>query len=198
MTGLKLPAPETGGIVILVSGWRQVGKTTLLQAVRAAALERGLSVGGFLSVARYVAGKKDGIDLLDAATGAVLPLATYQDQTHAASEIIVTGHYVFNPDALETGLRYAEAGQTADIYLVDELGPLELKRGEGWAAVIPLVRARRFGVAFVTVRPELVNAAREQIALEPDSPVLDVDADNRDALTAQVVGWVQQRRARQE
>ncbi len=196
MTELKLPAPETGGIVMLISGARQVGKTTLLSAVRAAALARGLTVGGFLSVARFVDGVKDGIDLLDAATGAVLPLATYQDQTHGASEIVVTGHYVFNPDALDAGLRFAEAGRAAGVYFVDELGPLELTRGAGWAAVIPLVRARAFGVAFVTVRPELIDVARAQMALGPDAPVIMVETRNRDALAAQLAAWTARRTPR--
>ncbi len=70
---VELPPPEQKGVVILVSGERQVGKTTLLLQVRAAA--NRLRVGGFLSVARFEGGEKTGIDLMDAATGEVMPLA---------------------------------------------------------------------------------------------------------------------------
>ncbi|NLX10186.1 MAG: hypothetical protein GXY36_11060 [Chloroflexi bacterium] len=184
----QLPMPDDSGSVILISGWRQAGKTTLLLDLRAAAREAGLRVGGFLSPGRFVQGVKTGIDLLDAASGATIPLATVGEQG-----AIHTGRYSFEAAAFEAGIRYAEAGQTADVFLMDELGPLELVRGEGWAAVIPLLRARRFGVALVVVRPDLIDAAREQIGLPPDSPLIRVDESNRDDVRDRLVGWLRGR-----
>ncbi len=67
------------------------------------------------------------------------------------------------------------AGQAADVFFVDELGPLELVRGEGWADVIPMIRARAFGAALVVVRPELIEMARGQMALPPETPVITVN-----------------------
>ncbi len=190
---MQLPSPQECGTILLVSGWRKVGKTTLLLTLRAAAHEAGLRVGGFLSVARVEDGAKTGIDLLDAATGDVVPLADYHDDTSGADDSPRTRHYVFNPAALDVGLRYAAAGQAADMFFVDELGPLELERGEGWAAVIDMVAARAFGVALVVVRPELVAAAREQMDLAPDSPLVTVSAANRAALAGQLAAWIAQR-----
>jgi nucleoside-triphosphatase THEP1 len=181
----QLPRPDQSGAVIVISGWRQVGKTTLLLSLRETALQAGLSVGGFLSLACFEAGTKTGIDLMDAATGTRLPLATFGGEGP-----VRTGHYGFDPQALEHGLRCAEAGQGADVFFVDELGPLELKRGEGWAAVIPMLRARTYGVALVVVRPELVDLARDQIDLPPDLIVLTVTEDNRDVLLASLTEWL--------
>ena len=186
-----LPAPDDSGSVILISGWRQAGKTTLLLDLRAAARDAGLQTGGFLSPGRFVQGVKTGIDLMDAASGATIPLATVGGQG-----AIHTGHYSFDAAAFAAGVRWAEAGQTADVFLVDELGPLELVRGEGWAAVIPLLRARRFGVALVVVRPELIDAAREQIGLPPDSPLIPIDESNRDDVRDRLVGWLRERAPR--
>lgn len=186
---MKLPA-DTRGTVILISGERRAGKTTLLLRLRDAMRDTGRSVGGFLSVARFAGGVKTGIDLIDAATGVKLPLADYVDNPGGADGTIHTGHYVFNPAALEIGPRFAEAGQAADVFFVDELGPLELIRGEGWAAVLPVIAARRFGVALVVVRPELLNAARDKLGLDIGTPLVMVGPDTRDALAAELIGWL--------
>jgi nucleoside-triphosphatase THEP1 len=194
----ELPPPEQKGVVILVSGERQVGKTTLLLQVRAAA--NRLRVGGFLSVARFEGSEKTGIDLMDAATGERMPLAVAEsngtridaDERGLKNEVR-TGHYRFIPAALAAGLRYALAGQGADVFFVDELGPLELVRGEGWADVIPMIRARAFGAALVVVRPELIAMARGQMALPPETPVITVNEVNRAAAAAAFVDWIRQR-----
>ena len=183
----QFPPPDKSSTVIVITGWRQVGKTTLLLGLREAAVQAGLRAGGFLSLARFEAGTKTGIDLMDAATGVTLPLATFGGEGP-----VRTGHYSFNPQALENGLRYAEMGQRADVFFVDELGPLELRRGEGWAAVIPMLWARTFGVALVVVRPELVDLAREQIGLPSDSVVLTVTEDNRRVLLSSLTDWLVQ------
>lgn len=185
-----LPAPDVRGAVVLISGWRGVGKTTLLLALRTAALETGQRVGGFLSVARFADGAKSGIDLMDAASGATVPLATYRDDTSDVGNAVHTRHYVFYPAALVAGAQYAAAGQGADVLFVDELGPLELERGEGWADVIPLVAARQYGVALVVVRPELVDVARERLGLPPLSPVIVTTGDNRDDLREALAAWI--------
>lgn len=185
MQNLNLPESAPRGTILLVSGWRRVGKTTLLLAVRQAALAAGLSVGGLLSVARFEDGAKTGIDVMDAATGDTLPLATV-----GTGGAVSTGRFTFDPAALEAGLAFAGRGQAADVFLVDELGPLELVRGEGWAEIIPLIRRRAFGVALVVVRPELVGQARAALGLPPDSPTIEIDEAGRGALAELVSAWV--------
>jgi nucleoside-triphosphatase THEP1 len=195
---IALPPPDQTGVVILISGERRVGKTTLLLHVRAAAVR--LRLGGFLSVARFEGDEKTGIDLMNAATGEIMPLAVVEsngtpmnaDERGLRKEAR-TGHYRFNPAALAAGLRYATAGQGADVFFVDELGPLELLRGEGWADVIPMIRAREFGAALVVVRPELIEVARELMRLPPETPVITVNGDNRAAVAAVLVDWIGQR-----
>ena len=189
MTLPVLLPPDARGAIILVTGERGAGKTTLLLALREAALRAGLRTGGFLSVARFVGGEKTGIDLMDAASGAVSPLAVV-----GGSGPVQTGHYTFDAAALSAGVRYAEVGHDADLFFVDELGPLELVRGEGWAATLPMIAARAYGVSLVVVRPALLGAAREALALEPDSPMMTVTRDNREALRAAVVAWIGDRR----
>jgi nucleoside-triphosphatase THEP1 len=186
---LRLPSRDTRGTVILISGDRRAGKTTVLLTVRESAIRAGRGVGGVLSVARFEESGKVGIDVMDAATGRTMPLATIGEVTGGADDVRI-GHYTFDPDALAAGLRYAEAGRGADVFFVDELGPLELQRGAGWVAVIDMIRARDFGVALVTIRPELLDHAREKMALPPDALLILVDAANRDAVAAQLANWI--------
>jgi nucleoside-triphosphatase THEP1 len=194
---IALPSPDQTGVVVLISGERRVGKTTLLLHVRAAAVR--LRLGGFLSVARFDGDEKTGIDVMDAASGEIVPLAVVvSDGTQAcigecgSSDEVRTGHYRFNPAALVAGRRYAAAGQGADVFFVDELGPLELIRGEGWADVLPMIRARHFGAALVVVRPELIEMARGQMALLPETPTITVTENNRAALAAALADWIAQ------
>jgi nucleoside-triphosphatase THEP1 len=187
---MQLPSPARRGEIILLSGWRGVGKTTLLLALREDAIQAGLTVGGFLSVPRIADGTKTGIDLMDAATGETVPLATYRGDTSGEQDVPKTKHYVFDPAALDAGRQSAEAGYAADVFFVDELGPLELRRGEGWADVISMVRVRAYGVAFVVVRPELVDLAREALELPPESPLVAVNEANRAARRVALGAWL--------
>ncbi|HML22781.1 MAG TPA: nucleoside-triphosphatase [Aggregatilinea sp.] len=183
---IMLPSAPRG--VLLISGWRRAGKTTLLLRLREAALGAGLTVGGFLSPERSHNGEKVGIDLLDVATGERVSLATV-----GGEGAVRTGHYTFDPAALDAGLRFARAGQDADVYFVDELGPLELVRGEGWASVIPLIGARRSadrGLSLVVVRPELIDAARQRLDLPAGSPVVEINEATRQALSAALEAWI--------
>ncbi len=183
-----LPSPAERGTIVLITGPRRGGKTTLLLRVWEAAQAHGLSTGGFLSVARFCGTEKVGIDVMDATTGSVQPLAVL-----GTGGPIHTGHYSFDPEGIAAGLRFAQAGRAADVFFVDELGPLELQRGEGWAAVLPLIVARAFGVCFVVIRPELIALARARLSLGDTAPTLSVDPTTRDALTDRLIAWLRQR-----
>lgn len=181
----NLPSPRERGTTILISGERGAGKTTALLRVRAAALGAGLSAGGFLSVARFAGGEKVGIDVLDAATGALHPLAEVGE-----GGALRTGVYRFHPAGIAAGLRFAQDGQGADVFFADELGPLELERGEGWADVLPLIAARAFGVGFVVVRPSLLTVVRARLSLPDGTPIAIIERGAGDAVAETLAAWV--------
>lgn len=187
MREITLPDGVARGVVLLVTGARRAGKTTLLLAVRDAARRAGWSVGGMLSLARFDGDEKVGIDVLDAASGVRRPLATVSAEPRGP---IHTGRYTFDAEGMDAGLDFARAGQGADLFIVDELGPLELVRGEGWAPVLPMIRARQFGAALVVVRPELIDLARDALGLPLTVPVLDITPDNRARWTERLSAWV--------
>ena len=190
MPVISLPSPYRRGTVILVSGERGAGKTAALLHVRQAALGAGLTTGGFLSVARFAEGEKVGIDVMGAATGALHPLAEVGE-----GGTVRTGCYRFHLAGIAAGLRFARAGQGADVFFADELGPLELERGEGWADVLPLIAARGFGVAFVVVRPSLLAAVRERLGLPDDTPTAIIESGAGEAVAERLATWIARRDA---
>lgn len=183
----SLPPPDARGVVILVTGDRRAGKTTLLLAVRQAALSAGLTVGGMLSIARFAGGEKSGIDVMDAASGMTRALAAYALEPRGP---LHTGRYTFDVDGMAAGLDFAQAGQRADLFIVDELGPLELLRGEGWAPVLPMICAQQFGAALVVVRPELIDHARTALGLPADTLVIEITPDSRVRWAERLCAWV--------
>jgi len=185
MPVINLPSPCERGTVILVSGERGAGKTAALLRVREAALDAGLTAGGFLSVARFAGGEKVGIDVMDAATGSLHPLAELGE-----GGVLRTGRYRFHPAGIAAGLCFARAGQSADVFFADELGPLELERGEGWAEVLPLIAARSFGVAFVVVRSSLLAAARTRLGLPQDTPTAIIERGAGQAVAERLAAWI--------
>lgn len=48
-----------------------------------------------------------------------------------------------------------------DFLIVDELGPLELERGEGLTIAVKILHDGKFDKALIVVRPHLVDKARE-------------------------------------
>ena len=62
-----------------------------------------------------------------------------------------------------------------DIVVIDELGPLEFIRGEGFEEGMRIVDDKRFHEMYVVVRPELVSQALKRW---PWAEVLDVRRGN--------------------
>ena len=73
---------------------------------------------------------------------------------------IRTKRWIFNKGAITWGNQMLKGSVPCDLLVVDEVGPLELERGEGWTEAIPTVRSGLFKLALVAVRPELLDAAR--------------------------------------
>jgi nucleoside-triphosphatase THEP1 len=117
------------------------------------ARRRGIGVGGVLAEARTADGLVTGLDAVDVATGNRVALAEYDRPTGGP----VTGRWHFHPAAFEAGLAWCRAVQPHQLFIVDELGPLELVQGLGWAPLLPRLRAHD-GPVIAVVRPSLVDA----------------------------------------
>ena len=117
-------------------------------------------------------GRKTAIDLVDLGTGQRRRLAEVRRADEPGT---ATQRWRFAEPALAWGnevLRAAAEGPGVDLLLVDELGPLEFVRGEGFTDGLTAMDARRYAVALVVVRPALVD---EALRRWPDALVVDVE-----------------------
>ena len=140
----------------MITGPREIGKTTLC-----ARLTRSLPmVDGVISPAMYDQdGRKIGFACRNIGTGESLELGR--------SDLLLdgpgTGRYSFSRDVLEKAVAWIEGALTrkAGVTMIDEIGPLELRRGLGFSPV--LGRLASAGDLILVVREELLPELAELI-----------------------------------
>ncbi len=165
-------------VITLLSGASGSGKTLLCLRAVAVARAAGLTVRGVLTPGRYAAdGTRIEIDLLDPATAQCWPLAVRHEQgagapggagaPDGAAESVATLHWQFVPDALARGAALLAASGACDLLVIDEIGPLELERNQGWVVALDVLRAAAYRRALVVIRPSLVEALLTRLAPLP-------------------------------
>jgi nucleoside-triphosphatase THEP1 len=163
--------------VVLLTGERAVGKTAVCQRVVEEARERGYCCSGLLSPGVLEGEEKRGIQLVDVSTGEARLLAMTDDGTAD----IRWGKYRFLSSTLQWGTLVLKAALPSHLLVVDELGPLELEKGEGLVTALELLDGGSFSLALIVVRPELVAALAERLkGLRPK--VIEVTEQTRDML----------------
>ena len=153
---------------IIKSGGRGSGKTTFCQALVDLARSAGWEVAGVLSPPILVNGQKIGIDIVDLSTNQSKRLANTIDRGGDGTK---TNRWAFDDEALSWGNQVLGNIPPCDLLVVDELGPLEFERGEGWLNGLLAVSDGDYRLVLVVIRPELVGKALE---LWPDAEVLEM------------------------
>ena len=164
---------EMSARTIIMTGERGVGKTTVCQRVVALARASQYSCGGLLTLAHPDGSR----DVLDVGSGDErrLTLPPNSDQG------VVQGCFRFDPETLAWGNDVLSRILACDLLVVDELGPLEIKRGRGWVRAFDVLRDASFTLAIVVVRPELVVQAQLRLPTSATT-VFTVTLENRDSL----------------
>ena len=168
--------------VLVLSGPSGCGKTRLCARVAELARAQGLAVGGVLTPARYDGSRKVGLDAEDLRTGCSWPLA----EGTTAADGPTTGAWHFHGAGLEAGRQALEHAVPCHILIVDELGPLELERGEGWRVAIDVLASEQFRLGLAVVRPALVPRFLELLGV-PDLPVVRVTPDHCEELAGRIL-----------
>jgi len=155
-------------VIILLTGERGIGKTTVCQRVVELVTAGGGRVAGILTpVCPNTAGEKVAIDLVDLYTGQRRVLA----RADGAEKLVGPrwGRWQFDAAALSWGnaVLARAVNAEADLLVVDEIGPLELECGQGFVPVLADLRAGRIKQALVVVRPEYLSVLRERLAPSP-------------------------------
>jgi len=147
------------GKLILLTGDRGSGKTTLLQRLIADCHFNKIDFAGLLSPAVFENGEKIAIDLLEVGSGIRRRLA---ETRKLNSSGIMTDHWVFDSQTIEWGNRILASLPQCGLFVLDELGPIELERGQGLIEGIAAVNRGNFRQAIVVVRPELIEDALQR------------------------------------
>ena len=170
---------------VLLTGTRQVGKTSVCQAVAELARARGYDLEGVLSPALHDGNSvKVGFEALDAGSGQHWLLAHTEKRLDGPR----MGPYVFDAAGLARaiGVLKRACDATDGLLLVDEIGPLELKRGQGFAPILDRLQFQGPGHVLIVVRPALLPALRRRLS-RADFSIYTVTEHNREILPGHIV-----------
>ena len=157
---------QTSPHLYLITAPRGAGKTTFCRVLADQARAAGWDVAGILSPPVFENGIKTGILAQDLRTGESRPLAVLATQSptlapDASAGVtnyhLPLGQWLFDPTVIAWGNQVLQSRQPCDLFIVDELGPLELIRGEGWSNALAALRQSTYRVGVVVIRPECVD-----------------------------------------
>lgn len=157
------------GITILTGG-RGSGKTSSCQQWLEQARQESWTVAGLISPAVFEKGSKTAIDVVNLKTGERRRLANLVDRKTGFD---VTDRWDFSSQVVEWCNAILMDRSPCDLFCVDELGPLEFYRQQGWVNAFEAIRKGVFHRAVVVIRPELLEEAHR---LWPEANILDLDA----------------------
>ena len=180
---------QTFANLILLTGARESGKTSLLSEALGKCRESAIIAAGVISPAVFENGVKTGIDLLDVRSGEKRRLA---DLRKAGSSGIMTDRWAFDSQTLEWGNKIFGSAVPCDLLLVDELGPIELEKGLGLQNGISSLNSRGYRMAIVVIRPELIQKA---LHFWPGLEVFDIDSckpNNLELMMGKISGLLKQ------
>ena len=169
--------------IVILTGERGVGKSTVCRKAVALAQAREYTCGGILTLSQ-----PDGaLDVLDVRSGDSRRLTLES----AAGPAVIQGRFRFDPETLAWGNVSLAQATPCHLLVVDEIGPLEIERGDGWLKAFGVLGEKNFALALIVVRPELVM--RVQLRLPASTTaVLTVTPDNRDSLPATLLEMLEQ------
>jgi nucleoside-triphosphatase THEP1 len=142
--------------LVLVTGMRGAGKTSWCMDLIEHARALDLKLCGLISPAIFEDGQKVGIDLLDLHSGERRRLA-YRTG-HAGGDLRTTDWQMV-VETLEWGNAILENINSCDLFILDELGPLEFEHGIGLIAGLDIIDAHKKFPSVVVVRPSLLQVS---------------------------------------
>jgi nucleoside-triphosphatase len=165
--------------IVIITGERGAGKTTLVTAVVERLRAAGACVGGVLAPGTVRDGRRNAFDVVDLATGERRPLSARDAQPGWIEEKC----FWVDPDGYRLGnAALSRAG--ADVVVVDEVGPWELA-GSGWAARLDSLVAGAVPLLLV-VRGHCVFDVVTRWQLEPLA-IVEVAEGRPEAIAGQLL-----------
>jgi nucleoside-triphosphatase THEP1 len=172
-------------MVLLLSGEIGAGKTSVCQRVVGLAQAQGHHPGGVLTPPLCdERGLKVGFEALDVGSGRRWLLAHTQRDLGGPR----IGPYTFDEGGLQRAIDLLRGAidEGADLLILDEIGPLELVQGGGFAPVLHQLPLHGPGHILLVVRPALLQELRRRLC-SAVTTVFTVTRDNRDNLPHRIM-----------
>ena len=148
------------GKLLLLSGPSGSGKTSLCLQVIQSAQHLGFNLGGVVSPGCFADGHKEAIIVQAVRSGETRllakPMSAVQLQDDASPR---TPAWSFDPAAVTWGNHILAHSLPADLFIIDELGPLEWLQNKGWTAAFTAIDSRQYHLCVLITRPELLDRA---------------------------------------
>ena len=169
-----MPEPR----IILLTGERRIGKTTVCARLIEGLRRHDIATSGLLT-------RRVGPHALQVTE--LLSGDTYALTLPYTSEAgIDVGQFRMDPDAVARSAKALGTCFPTQVFILDEIGPLELLHGQGWVGALKLLKRSSYRVAYIVIRPELLVRAVWQLpALH--YTVVHVTAETRDAVPASLL-----------
>ncbi len=125
-------------LMFLITGSRGAGKTSFCRTLVQEAREAGWRVAGILSLAVFEGNQRLAIEAEDLRNETRHRLASRMtDETSGTGP--TTKNWQFDAEILKWGDGVLQQSTPCDLLVVDELGPLEFEREQGWQAGLSAV-----------------------------------------------------------
>jgi nucleoside-triphosphatase THEP1 len=143
---------------IILTGPREVGKTTRLNRLAARARQVGWELAGLITHPVLMGGERRELVLEDLRTQERRLLAVRNDGGDNAG--YSTKMWRFDSEALCWGDSVLAQATPCQLLIIDELGKLELTRNLGFTTAFAALETQAYQLAVVVVRPELLHLAQ--------------------------------------
>ena len=175
---------QPGGTIYVITGDRGSGKSTACARVAREASRRGLDVAGILTE-RSSPGQGAARKVIDLRSGETRPFGSQPSREIGPASDPLTPGWQFDSEVFAWANQVFSCSTPCDLLVVDEVGPLELLGGRGWAEALGILRSRNFGAALVVCRPGLLGELEACLG-SPPSRVFEVDPQTRDTAPAAI------------
>lgn len=148
------------GHLWIITGEIGAGKTVLCASLIKAFEGLGWQISGLRSPAIMEAGKKIGIAVENLSTKEMRQLAVHDYKPGGLEDEPI--HWTFDQQVLVWGNQVFAQATPTDLLVVDEIGPLEMKREQGWVNALRALDSRQYRQAVLVIRPKLLAMAHSR------------------------------------
>jgi len=169
--------------IIIITGQKSTGKTRTVLKLSEMLKSQGYTVEGFAAPKVFDNNIHAGYNIRNLSSLLEVPFATRKEPFESANASIP---YEIQAAGLEAGSQWlstAEA-QHADLAVMDEIGPLELKGG-GWAEALNKLLTSRHQSILLVIRPALVDSCVNKWNLSQPR-VLDVEKHSQEEIIEKI------------